>query len=97
MYRELFVSTVLSAAWLSMCFVAFGFLYGVVSEIVGPFRLMAWEGALGHIEMLGGKISIGRVSIWIYAAFMTAACLPINRYWQRRVEDARSEAANPAE
>ncbi len=97
MHRELFVSTILSALWLSVCFVAFGFLYGLISKIVGPFRLMAWEGAFGQIEMLGGSISIGRVSIWAYSVLMIGACLPINRYWQRRLEDARSGSAKPAE
>ncbi len=89
MTRELLFATVVSAAWLTLCFLAFGFLYAMLSGIVGPFRLMAWEGMFGHID-LGFGATVARGALWMYGVAMFAALAPVNYYWLGRLHRENS-------
>ena len=83
MSKELLLSSAVAATWLTLSFLSFGVLYGLASAVLGPFTLMAWENALGQVELLQG-VTIGRLAVWFYGLAMFASVLPINYYWLRR-------------
>ncbi len=87
MMRELILATFVSAVWLTLVFLFFGALHGLVAAPVGPIQLMEWEEALGRLYLRNG-VSIARISLWIYGAAMFAAVLPVNYYWMRRLRRA---------
>jgi hypothetical protein len=84
MFRELLLSTVLAATWLTLSFLLCGVLYGLAGSLFGPFQLMAWEESLGTIRLWNG-MSIGRVSVWMYGIAVFVSVLPVNYYWLRRL------------
>jgi hypothetical protein len=85
MLRELVLSSVVAATWLTLAFLDFGLAYGLLGWLVGTIELIAWEGSLGRIYLWNG-VSIARVSVWLYGAVVFAAVLPVNYYWIRRLQ-----------
>lgn len=84
MLRELILATALSAVWLTLSFLFFGVVHGVIGSLVGPIELMVWEDSLGRIDLWNG-VSIARISLWIYGLAVFVAVLPVNYYWMRRL------------
>ena len=85
MTRELILATFVSTIWLTLSFLFFGMIHGLMGSIVGPIQLAAWEETLGRIYLWNG-VSIARISLWWYGASVFVAVLPVNYYWMRRLQ-----------
>jgi len=83
MNREVVLATVVSATWLSICFVSFGVLYSIMVA-VGGAKFLELEQASGWIDLVHGA-SISRLSLGAYVGAMLLATFPINLYWSRRL------------
>ncbi len=83
--KQLVVISIVSAMWLALCFVALGFIYIGIGYLFDPSGLMQFEDRWGHYH-LAGRMSIPKLSVFVYGIAMFIASLPINYYWIRRRE-----------
>lgn len=87
MTRDLFLSTILSAIWISICFVGFGTLYSLTPQIIGIEGFFRLEGSLGHLELVGHN-RIPWAGLLYFGIAMVFASAPINFYWSKRLGDS---------
>ena len=90
MTKELIFSSIVSAAWLAICFLLFGVLYIGIGFLIDPTGLMQFEDAWGMVRY-GDNISISRVSLYFFGVSMFFAGIPINYYWLKRLNRERRD------